>query len=116
MGRTISLQGDIMSGTAVQEVTSVEFGAENLKANAAVYRKHKKIVNAASEYDNVNDAIVALRETWEVLEGQIEDGSGYTPDRALGFGSDNSAQIAEGLTGRRPTVGSTRKAMAELGK
>jgi len=96
--------------------TQVEFGSENLVANAAVYRGAKRIVDAASGYDTLDDAIAALTEAWEVLERQIEEGAGYTPDKSLGFGSDNAAVIAESLLGRRNSVGATRKAFNALGK
>jgi len=96
--------------------TIVEFGAKELKANAAVYRKAKSIVDAASKFDSVDDAIATLTEACEVLESQVESGAGYTPDRELGFGSDNAAVIAESLLGRRNTVGATRKSFNNLGK
>jgi hypothetical protein len=96
--------------------TAVEFGAENLLANARVYRANKRIVDAASGYDSVDDAIAGLKEAWAVLESQVEDGTRYTPDAKLGFGSDNATVIAESLLGRRNTVGSTRKSFNALGK
>ena len=95
---------------------AVEFGAKELKANAALYRTNKAIMDAASRYDNVDDAIAALKETWATFESQIENGSGYTPDRELGFGSDNAAVIGETIVGRRQTVGATRRSLRELGK
>jgi hypothetical protein len=94
----------------------VEFGSDNLVANAAVYHGAKRIVDAASGYDSLDDAIAALTEAWGVLERQIEEGAGYTPDKGLGFGSDNAAVIAESLLGRRNSVGATRKAFNNLGK
>lgn len=100
----------------VEGTTSVEFGAENLKANAKAYRAHNKIVNAAAAYDSPDDAIKCLRETVKILEKQVEDGGGYTPSLDLDFGSDNAAQIAEALLGRRTSLGSTRKAMAKHGQ
>jgi len=96
--------------------TAVEFGEKRLKANAAVYHRAKRIVDAASSFDNVEDAIAALTEAWEVLEDQVQNGAGYTPDRELGFGSDNAAVIAESILGRRNTVGATRKSFNTLGK
>lgn len=96
--------------------TPVEFGSENLVVNAAVYHGAKRIVDAASGYDSLDDAIAALTEAWEVLERQIEEGAGYTPDKSLGFGSDNAAVIAESLLGRRNSVGATRRAFNALGK
>lgn len=96
--------------------TAVEFGQKELKATAAVYHGAKRIVDAASTFDSVDDAIAALTEAWSVLEAQVENGAGYTPDRELGFGSDNAAVIAESILGRRNTVGATRKSFNTLGK
>lgn len=96
--------------------TIVEFGAKELKANAAVYHDAKRIVDAASSYDSVDDAVAALTEAWKVIEAQIENGGGFTPPVEMGFGSDNAAVIAESLLGRRNTVGATRKAFNSLGK
>jgi hypothetical protein len=95
--------------------TSEGFGADNLVANAKVYKSHKAIVDAASRYDNVDDAIAGLESAWTLLQDQIENGAGFTPDVKLGFGSDNARVIAETLTGVRNSVGSTRKAFKELG-
>lgn len=96
--------------------TAVEFSATDLKTSAAIYRANKRIVDAASRYDNIDDAKAGLDAAWEVLEAQVEKGSGYTPDAALGFGSDNAAVIAESLLGRRNSVGATRKSFNDLGK
>jgi hypothetical protein len=96
--------------------TAVEFIATDLKTNAAIYRTHKRIVDAASRYDNIEDAKAGLKVAWDVLEAQIEKGTGYTPDAALGFGSDSAAVIAESILGRRQSVGMTRKRLNELGK
>lgn len=97
-------------------VVGTEFGAAELKANAAVYHGAKRIVDAASGFDSLDDAIASLTEAWEAMESQIESGAGYTPDRELGFGSDNAAVIAESILGRRNTVGATRKAFNTMGK
>lgn len=98
--------------------TSVEFGADQLVANAALYSdtKTKRLVDAASVFDNIEDAIDKVREVWEALEHQSEVGAGYTPDASLGFGSDNAAVIADKILGRSKTVGDTRKAFARMGK
>lgn len=95
---------------------TVAFAVKDLKANAAVYAEHKRMIDAASRYDNVDDAIAGLQTAWSTLETQIESGAGFTPDRELGFGSDNAAVIAESLLGRRNTVGKTRTSFAKLGK
>jgi len=95
---------------------SVEFGADQLKANAAVYHANKRIMDAASSYDSLDDAIAGLEQTWNIYEDQVEKGGRFTPDRSLGFGSDNASVIAESVLGRRNTVGATRKALNKLGK
>ncbi len=94
----------------------VEFDLRSLRANAAVYHGAKRIVDAASGYDSLDDAVAALTEAWGVMESQVENGAGYTPDKGLGFGSDNAAVIAESILGRRNTVGATRKAFNAMGK
>lgn len=99
-----------------QSSVIVEFGSDSLIANAAIYRSHKRMVDAASTYDNLDDAMAGLKSAWAVLESQIENGGGFTPSIELGFGSDNAAVIAESLLGRRNTVGSTRKSFNNLGK
>ena len=96
--------------------TSEEFGQVDFLANAVTYRLHKRIVDACSGYDNVEDAKAGLELAWEALERQVEEGGRYTPDRELGFGSDNAATIAETLMGLRSTTGATRKAFKDLGK
>ncbi len=96
--------------------TVVEFGRTDLIANAAVYREHKAIVNAASRYDSVDDAIVGLKAAWEVIEAQIENGAAFTPPVEDGFGSDNATVIGESILGRRQSVGAVRKAFSNMGK
>lgn len=112
----LNLEGFTMSQSSTATETSVEFGAKSLKANAALYHQNKRIVDAASGYDSLDDAIAGLTEAREALEVQAEDGGGFTPPVEMGFGSDNAAVIAESLLGRRNTVGSTRKAFNVLGK
>ncbi len=96
--------------------TAIEFGETELQANAAVYTRHSRLVDAASRYDSYDDAVKCLSEAWAILEAQAEEGQGYTPDKTLGFGSDNAAVIAETLLGRRNSVGETRKSFKKLGK
>jgi len=104
--------------TMVEDGTSVEFGADTFKANATLYNEHKAIVDAASrkQYDNVEEAIAALRKVWTALEEQAETGAGYTPGVALGFGSENASVVAETILGVRPTTGAIRQAFRNVGK
>ncbi len=96
--------------------TSEGFGTDELLQNAVSYRANAALVNAASKYDTVDDAIAALTEVWTKLEKQVENGAAFTPDVKLGFGSDNARVIAESILGIRNTVGSTRKAFKDMGK
>lgn len=107
------------NATAVENAqsgTSIDFGRTEFLANAVSYRNHKRIADACSSYDNIEDAIAGLQSVWEALENQVVEGGKYTPDRELGFGSDNAATIAETLMGLRSTTGATRKAFKDLGK
>ena len=96
--------------------TVTEFGTEQFIRNAKEYAKDKRIVDAASKYDNLDDAIAALTRTWNALDQQRQDGGGFTPPTELGFGSDNGSQIAAALMGLKTSVGATRKAFAAIGK
>ncbi|KKN91155.1 hypothetical protein LCGC14_0220200 [marine sediment metagenome] len=107
-------RGIVMSNSATG--TIVEFESATFKTNAAIYRANKRMVDAASRYDSVDDAKAGLDAAWKVLEAQVENGSGYTPDSKLGFGSDNATVIAESLLGRRNSVGATRKSFNDLGR
>lgn len=104
------------TSTVTESGTAVEFDASQLQINAEIYRTHKRIVDACSGYDNVEDAKAGLDEAWKALEAQVENGGGFTPSADLGFGSDNAAVIAESLMGLRNTVGTTRKQFAAMGK
>ena len=101
-----------MSETA----TSTEFGADSFRGNAKVYAENKRIVDAASKYDSLDDAIAALTAVWALIEIQIVDGGGHTPPVELGFGSDNCSQIGAAILGRKTSVTATRKAFAAMGK
>ncbi len=96
--------------------TSNEFGQDQFVAVAVTYREHKRIVDACSGYDNVEDAMAGLKLAWEAIQSQVENGADFTPPSKLGFGSDNARVIGETLLGIRNTVGSTRKAFKDLGK
>lgn len=92
------------------------FGEADLKRNAALYRTNRRLVDAAAKYDNLDEAVQALSDVWAIFEAQIDKGTGYTPDRALGFGSDNAAQIAEKVIGKGTSDAVVRKQLAALGK
>lgn len=112
------LMGSLQMGsdTVSDTGTVTEFGAEVFCENAKVYSAHKRIVDAASKYDGLDDAIAALSEAWKALEAQTADGGGFTPSIELGFGSDNASQIAAAILGRKTSVVAMRKAFAALGK
>jgi succinate dehydrogenase/fumarate reductase flavoprotein subunit len=102
--------------TSVDVEARTEFGADAFRTNAVEYAANKRIVDAASKYDNLDDAIATLQRVWESLEVQAANGAKYTPAAELGFGSDSASVIAESILGRRSSVAATRKAFANLGK
>lgn len=104
------------SASATGTTVGTEFGEVQLKANAAAYHRAKRMVDAASKYDNVEDAIADLQDVWAILEKQIEEGAEYTPKQELGFGNSNASVIGESLLGIRQTVGAIRKSFNTLGK
>lgn len=102
--------------TRTREPMAGEFTSDEFLANAKIYRDAKRIVDAASSFDCLDDAIASLTSAWQAMEAQIEHGGGFTPPTELGFGSDNAAVIGESILGRRNTVGATRKAFNKLGQ
>jgi len=96
--------------------TSEKFGERDFLANAVLYNEHKRLVDAMSRYDSLDEAIAALTKVHAGLTDQSENGAGYTPDSALGFGSENASIIADTILGNRATTGAIRKAFATLGK
>jgi hypothetical protein len=104
------------NGAMSETTTSVEFGIERLRENARAYSEHKRIVDAASKYDSLDDAVAALTDVWNVLETQIVDGGKFTPSIDLGFGSDNCSQIGAAILGRRTSITATRKTLAAMGR
>ncbi len=105
-----------MSKSSSVAETAVDFGVDQFTENARLYRNHKAIMNAASGYDNLDDAIAALTSVYKTYERQSDIGGSFTPAVELGFGSDNSAQIAEKILGRQKSVGAIRTALANVGK
>ena len=104
-------------GTMVETVgTDKKFGESDLHKNAVLYRTNRRLVDAASKYSDLESAIKALSDVWDVMSDMIDNGSGYTPDRALGFGSDNASQIAEKIIGKSTSDATVRKNLAAMAK
>lgn len=101
--------------------TATETGsltAEQFVSNAGVYNVSVKLRRAfdavmACGCDNVDDTVAHIESVRELLVSQSENGAGYTPDQALGFGSENGASIAETILCRRPGAGAIRTAFAK---
>jgi hypothetical protein len=108
MGKTdtIESQDKVVSG----------FGQADFVGIAADYVGHRQLVNAASRYDSLDDAIAGLTDAWNSLERMAASGAEYTPARELGFGQANGAEIAATLLGRRKSVSEFRKAVIALVK
>lgn len=96
------------------------FTAERFAANATVYNQSVKLRRAfdaimACGCDNVDDTVAHVESVRELLVAQSENGAGYTPDNALGFGSENGASIADTLLGKRPGAATIRTKFAKVG-
>jgi hypothetical protein len=65
--------------------------------------------------DNVEDTVSHIEHVRELLVAQSENGAGYTPDKTLGFGSENGSSIADALLCRRAGIGAIRSAFAKVG-
>ena len=94
---------------------------DTFKETARNYRSNRKIVDAligagygAEDFNPHNLLMEALSVIAE-LEVVAENGASYTPDKAQGFGSDNSAVIAESVLGRRRSSASIKSAFSKLG-
>jgi hypothetical protein len=98
---------------------NVVFGAEQFIGLASEYasdKKVKRVVDAlCSASDNREDVLASALEIIGRLEEMSDNGSGYTPDNSLGFGSDNAATIADTLLGRRASAGEVRKRFNKVG-
>jgi len=104
-----------MSDTAVSENrVGTEYGLDNFRAMSSLYRANKSIVDAASKFDGLDDAIVALTDTWTALEKAYSEGSGYTPPHRDGWEGLNACQISAGVMGRRASIGGIRKALRDF--
>ena len=100
--------------------TDVKYDQADFAETARLYGgtpKVRRIVDAilGSKLDK-DDNLASALEVIERLVVQAEVGSAYTPDKAMGFGSDNAATIAEKLLGIQNSPGETRKAFATVGK
>jgi hypothetical protein len=96
------------------------FTVEQFIENAAAYNKSVKLRRAfdavmACGYDSIEDTVAHIETVKDALLGQSENGDGFTPEKSLGFGSENGASIADTLLCKRGTVGAIRTAFAKVG-
>ncbi|NIP23018.1 MAG: hypothetical protein GWN55_06890 [Phycisphaerae bacterium] len=102
--------------TAVAEGT---FTAEQFVDNATLYNQSAKLRRAfdavmACGCDNIEDTVAHIEQVRDALRVQSENGAGYTPDKALGFGSENASGIADTLLCRRKGAGTIRTLFAKV--
>lgn len=114
-----------------ENVRRAEFGADDFKAIADNYGSHivpkantkKKVQIAAlvdligiltdEETDNYWTQALEVREELRRME---REGSGYIPEAALGFGSDNSSTLARHILGKSESASVIRTKFRKLGK
>lgn len=80
------------------------------------YNQHDKLINALVNCENPESAYNAAMDTIAALKVMAEKGKGFTPDKSLGFGSDNAATIAEKIIGTAKSATQVRKLLREAGK
>lgn len=80
--------------------------------------KVKRVVDAliAHGVDNIDDTVAKAKVIIGRLENMADNASGFTPDKDLGFGSDNGTTIAEKILGLSASAGSVRKAFSALAR
>jgi len=78
--------------------------------------KVRRIVDAASAFDNVDDAIAALGDAVATLEDMSNRGKIYTPDKTHDWGGLSASAIADTLLGRRANTSTIRKSASAVGK
>jgi hypothetical protein len=108
-----------MSTTVVDQGT---FTAEQFRSNAELYnispklrRAFDAIMACGCDEKEVVNTITHVKSLRDRLHKQSENGAGYTPDKALGFGSENAAGVADTMLCRRPGAGVIRTAFAKAG-
>ncbi len=99
------------------------FTAEQFRSNAELYNINPKLRRAfdaimlcGCDEKEVVNTITHVKRLRDLLIEQSQGGAGYTPDKALGFGSENGAGIADTMLGRRPGASVIRTAFAKVGK
>lgn len=106
-----------MDTTTVSDQSSVvnEAGFIGL---ARDYRAARALVDALSKLsDNERDSAVLNAESIiGRLEAMSENGADYTPKSAFGFGSENAANIANAVLGRRTSSGKIKSGFSKLGR
>lgn len=80
------------------------------------YSAHSALIDALIKAENPDSAFKAAKEVIGLLVNMSENGKRYTPDKSLGFGSDNAASIADKILGRAPTTAQVRKCLKAAGK
>lgn len=110
-----------MSTTVVNqksETAKRSFGAEDFKSVCKLYadRKTKRLVDAVSACDNIEQAISKVRTCWDALQSMADNGAGYTPPDNEGWQGMSAQAISLALMGLRPDTGQIRKAVSNFGK
>lgn len=107
-------KSEVKGAGILGDIGNSAFNRADFLRAAEVYRDHKRLIDAMSGCDNLEDAIAKLREAHTIIADMVERGAEYTPGVDLGFGSDNAKTIGEVLLGMRPTTGAVRKAFVKL--
>lgn len=80
------------------------------------YSSCAALTDAIIKSENPESDVATAHDVIERLRLMAASGKGYTPDKSLGFGSDNGATIAEKILGLAPTTSQVRKLLKAAGK
>jgi len=105
--------------------------ATSEKVGAKVTWSENEFIDAAVQYGTVKtllDALVKIKpsdrkraverahEVIGLLTDMADNASSYTPSSDMGFGSENAANIADAILGRRATSGKLKTTFAKLAR
>jgi hypothetical protein len=106
--------------TAVETRENVQtFTADEFVSACRAYGREPKvrrIIDAASAFDSVEDAVAALEDAVAALDDMSKRGGVYTPPKTHDWGGLSASAIADMLLGRSANKSTVRKSASAVGK
>jgi hypothetical protein len=105
-----------MGNSSVAVAPSVTVDSAFFSDVATGYNANDKLINALVSSENPDADFKSAMATIANIRAMAQNGKGYTPDKSLGFGSDNAATIAEKILGTAKSATQVRKLLRDAGK